>query len=331
MRVLCVLNPRAGGGVAKKVWPSVVAQLDRLGVTHQVLLLEDGMPLADQVVALLTAAGPETYGAVAGMGGDGTHSGVINGLMRFKTAFPGIPTPPYAFIPLGTGNDIAKSLGIRIDDALSPRDLRRAVSAIVHGADYGLDLGTIGNLYFADALTVGLDSSILKERNTRKRLIERIPVLRSLVRGRFLYTLSLGSRFLRQELVESEIEVDGKVWYRGAMLNLVINNTRIYAGDFDFSAEAYADDGQLDVVLFAAHTDYLARYLLAIRHNPARVRELSDDLHRRSMHTQGRRIAIRLSRPEPAQVDGEEFPGGVTFAVGVVQRALRIKVPAELV
>ena len=201
----------------------------------------------------------------------------------------------------------------------------------MHGADYGLDLGTIGDLYFADALTIGLDSRILRERNTSKRLIERIPVVRNLVRGRFLYTLSLGSRFFRQDLVESEVEVDGKVWYQGAMLNLVVNNTRIYAGDFDFSADAYADDGLLDVVLFTAHTDYLARYLLAIRHNPARVRELSDDLHRRSMHTQGRRLTIRLSRSEPAQVDGEEFPGGTTFNVGVVQRALRIKIPAELV
>jgi diacylglycerol kinase family enzyme len=113
------------------------------------------------------------------------------------------------------------------------------------------------------------------------------------------------------------------------MINLVVNNTRIYAGGFDFSEDAYADDGLLDVVLFTAHTDYLARYLLAMRHNPDRIRNLSDDLHRRSMHIQGARFDIHLSRPEPTQVDGEESTDSAHLQVSVIQRAFRIKIPAE--
>ena len=329
MNVLCVLNPGAAGGAAAKLWPDVAGQLQRLGATFDLLTLRDKSPLRGQVVSRLESAPPGHYGMVAGIGGDGTHSGIINGLMEYGAGPGRPPRPRYAFVPLGTGNDIAKSLGIRICDDFSARDLRRAVSTLVHGADYCLDLGVINGLYFADALTVGLDSRILIERNRQKRAMERIPWVRGLARGRFLYTVSWGSRFLQQAPVDGEIVVDGTSWYRGRFINVVINNTRIYAGDFDFCVNAYPDDGLLDVVLFNAHADYLTRYLLAIRHNPDKLRELSDDLHRRSMHIQGRTIEIHLDRPEPAQADGEVLAAASDFSVGVVPGALSIKTPAE--
>jgi diacylglycerol kinase family enzyme len=329
MKVLCVLNPGAAGGDALKLWPVVAELLQQQGADYELLSCGIGSRIQDQVYAHLMEAGPATYEVVAGIGGDGTHAAVINGLMQVREACGGILNLRYAFIPLGTGNDIAKSLGIRIQDDYSPRDLRRAVSTILHGADYCLDLGVINGTYFADALTIGLDSRILMERNTHKRALEAIPLLKYLAKGRFLYTMSWGSRFFQHAPVEGEIRVDGKSWYTGRLINVVVNNTRIYAGDFDFSKDAYPDDGLLDVVLFNAHVDYLTRYLLAIRHNPDKIRDLSAELHRRSMHIQGREIEIRLADPEPAQVDGEEFPGDSVFKVSVAHRVLPIKTPAE--
>jgi len=328
MKVLCVLNPGAAGGDALKLWPVVADLLHQQGVDYEVLSC-DGSPIKDQVYSQLMAAGAAAYDVVAGIGGDGTHAAVINALMQVRAACGGILKPQYAFIPLGTGNDIAKSLGIRIKDEYSPRDLRRAVSTILHGADYCLDLGVINGTYFADALTIGLDSRILMERNTHKRALETIPLLKYLAKGRFLYTMSWGSRFLQHAPVVGEIRVDGKSWYTGRLINVVVNNTRIYAGDFDFSRDAYPDDGLLDVVLFNAHVDYLTRYLLAIRHNPDKIRDLSAELHRRSMQIQGREIEIRLEDPEPAQVDGEEFPEDSIFKISVAHRVLPIKTPAE--
>ena len=327
MKVLCVLNPEAAGGLALERWPSVAALFQRLKVDFELLSLSSDSSLQGQIVEHLACGTVRRYDVVAGIGGDGTHAGIINGLMRFRAERPDAALPPYAFIPIGTGNDIAKSLGIQIQDVFSPRDLRRAVEAVVHGADYALDLGILGGLYFADAVTIGLDSRILRERNVRKRMIERIPFLRHLARGRWLYTVSAGSRFFNQPPVECQIAADGALWYSGPMINVVINNTRIYAGGFDFSAEAYADDGLLDVVLFTGHTDYLAQYLLAIRRNPERIRELSDDLHKRSQHCQAGHVALRLSAPEPAQVDGEELPDAADFEIGIARRALRIKTP----
>ena len=177
VKVLCVLNPGAAGGKAASLWPDVAELLQRQGADFELLTWQKGMDLKRQVCDRLTVAGPGAYDVVAGIGGDGTHACVINGMMAYHEGVSAPPLPRYAFIPLGTGNDIAKSLGIRIQDDYSARDLRRAVSTIAHGADYCLDLGLINGLYFADALTVGLDSRILVERNTRKRAMEKIPLL----------------------------------------------------------------------------------------------------------------------------------------------------------
>lgn len=329
MHVLCVLNPGAAGGLASERWPDVSAMVQALGATYDLLSLVPGRSIPDQVTDYLETHSCLRFDAVAGVGGDGTHSGIINGMMTYRNRLADRTLPPYAFIPLGTGNDIAKSLGVRIRDEYSAKDLRRAVSAVVHGADYALDLGLIDGVYFADALTVGLDSGVLKERNANKRLIENIPVLRHLARGRLLYTYSLGTILFRHALSKVEVVVDGHPWYEGPMINLVVNNTRIYAGDFDFSANAFADDGLLDVVLFADQRDYLARYLLAIRHNPASLRQLSEELNVRARHVQGRRISISVDSPQSAQVDGEERPDSNRFEVSVVQKALRIKTPVE--
>jgi len=329
MKVLCVLNPSAAGGDAKRLWPVVAELLQRQNVGFDLLTSQCGVALKDQVAACLAAIGPGVYDVVAGIGGDGTHAGVINGIMRFGKEAASGQIPVYAFIPIGTGNDIAKSLGIRLRDEYSARDLRRAVSTIAHGADYRLDLGLVNDTYFADALTIGLDCRILKERNVSKRRIETIPLVRFLARGKFLYTVSWSSRFFMHEPVDAEVMVDGHLWYKGKMINVIINNTRIYAGDFDFSMDAYPDDGLLDIVLFTDHKDYLTRYLLAIRHNPDKIRELSDELHRRSLHIQGHDVEVRMVQKESAQIDGEEFPEDSLFKVTILPQALSIKTPAE--
>lgn len=328
MKVLCVLNLLAAGGSAAQRWPTVADLLRRLGVTYE-LLADEKEPLAVSLGRRFETCRPEEWGVIAGVGGDGTHSAIFNFLMEYGREHPNVVLPPYAFIPLGTGNDIAKSFGLNSRDDFFVSDLRRSVSTILHGADYRLDLGILNGVYFADAFTIGLDSHVLRLRNAQKKRIERIPVLRHLARGSFLYTSALGVLFWKHRPLDAEVVVDGSCWYVGPILNMVVNNTRIYAGGFDLSTDTYADDGLLDVVLFTGHTDYLRKYSLAIRHNPDKIREFSDRLHRMSSHVQGRRIHIRLSRAEAAQLDGEEIPGAADFDIGVVPRAIAIKTPAE--
>ena len=328
IHVLCVLNPASGNGLGRRRWPEVASLMETFGLSYEVLMV-NGQPLAEAVFHHLQRKGGGAYGVICGIGGDGTHSQIINALMRFRAQCPGQDLPPYALIPLGTGNDIAKSFGLTDRENLFVSDLRRAVATIRHGVDYWLDLGRMGDLYFVDALTIGLDSRILEEHNRYKEEIIKHPLLSRLIRGNILYTYCMGLRFWNHATIEAEINVDGKDWYRGPVLNLIVNNTRIYGGEFVICPDSFANDGLLEVVVFAGHYDYLARYFLALRNNPREIHKLAAKMGNVSKHIQGRNIRISLSNPEAAQYDGEMLPLTREYAIEVVPRVIRIKVPAE--
>lgn len=328
MKILCALNPTAGSGAAPERWPRIQALFQSLDIAYD-LLADPDIRLGRQVADHLEARGLSAYEAVVGIGGDGTHSAVINALLDYRARHSNLLLPPYALIPLGTGNDIAKSFGIDSRDDFFADDLRRAVTAIVHGAEYLLDAGFTGKAWFVDALTIGLDSHVLREHNRRKRRMGRFPWLRRLIKGNVLYVLSMGTRFWKQDLVHADIRVDGRPWYSGPVLNVIINNTRVYGGEFVFFPDAYANDGLLDVILFTGHTDYLKKYLLSFRQQPSQIRRMADHLGKVSLITQGKSIEVALSRPERAQMDGEELPAAGHFAVTVIPHAIRLKIPAE--
>lgn len=327
LRVLCALNPVAGTGIALRRWPKIAALMDALRIEPELLAGQE-TPLTEQVLAHLRQGDIRRYAAIVGVGGDGTHSCLINALMAYRRAHPQ-PLPPYVLIPMGTGNDIAKSFNIDAREDLFVSDLRRAVAAIRYGADYMLDLGRFRGRYFVDALTIGLDSSILREHNRRKAEIARFPLLREIVKGQLLYTWCAGLRFWRQRLMPVEIAIDGRPWYAGSVLNVLINNTRVYGGEFAIAPDAYANDGLLDVVVFTGRTDYLRKYLLTYRNNPWQVQKVAQRLSQVASYVQGRRVEIALTRPETAQCDGEELPADSRFEVTVEPRAFHIKLPAE--
>jgi|GEM_PF-609182 len=328
IHTLCVLNPTAGNGEPLQRWPRVASLMESFGITCDLLSRYEESPGA-QVVRRLEQEGAGRYAAIVGVGGDGTHSNVMNALMAFRSSRPEITLPPYAMIPMGTGNSIAKSFGLDSHEDIFTSDLRRAVATIRYGADYLMDLGRLDQAWFVNALTIGLDSSILREHNRRKEEMSKVPLLRRLIRGNLLYTWCAGVRLWRQRLIEAQIDVDGNPWYSGTVVNLVINNTRVYAGEFVLCPDAFANDGLLEVVVIAGHTDYLKKYLLSFRTHPRQIRTMPERFRRESAMKQGKRIEVRLSRPEPAQFDGEELPASVRFEVEVAPRALRIKIPAE--
>lgn len=329
MNILCLLNPASADGKALAKWPHVAAMMAEFGMRVD-LLAEKGVPLQTQLLRRVENTGIESYAAIAGIGGDGTHSSILNAMMNHSRLHPGFVWPPYAFIPMGTGNDIARSLGLASRDNFFVSDLRRAISTILHGADYRMDLGLLnGKTHFADALTIGLDSRVLQERNMNRRWIRRVPLLRNLLRGKLLYTLSFGPRLLQHSPFRATIDIDGALWYSGPMVNLVIKNTRIYAGEFDFCPATYSNDGLLDVVVFTGHVDYLTSYILALRSNPQAIRKWVMKMKKESTHIRARNIAISIEPPEAAQLDGEEIPAAEKYEVEVIPGAVHIKTPAE--
>ena len=75
-------------------------------------------------------------------GGDGTLNETVTGLMQLD------PRPPLGYLPAGTVNDFASSLGI-------PKDLEAAAQAVLSGSPVDVDIGRFGEQYFTYVAAFG--------------------------------------------------------------------------------------------------------------------------------------------------------------------------------
>ena len=126
MKITILLNPSAGRGKARRRLRRVLATLRRAGASAEVR--ESRSPR--HLVELARQAGGEKPDLIASAGGDGTHHYVINGLAGADI--------PLGLLPMGSGNDFAKGLGI-------PADLEAATLALLNGQARQIDLARAGS------------------------------------------------------------------------------------------------------------------------------------------------------------------------------------------
>ena len=231
MRTLAVaINPTASFGRGREVGPQVVAMLRGQGlVVHE--LIAPSLDVLRAEAAARLAGGVD---ALVVVGGDG----MVN-LGVELTAGTGIPL---GIIPSGTGNDMARGLGIALDDP------EAAVQEMLAALDRGprvidaarIDYGTgpsAGSRRFACVLSAGFDA-IVNERANRMRR----------PRGRSRYTIALLVELARLRPIDYRLVVDGVEHRERALLVSVGNNTSL-GGGMKVTPAALLDDGLLDVML----------------------------------------------------------------------------------
>ena len=153
-----VVNPAAGGGKALRKWPHIADRLQRQGISFDVRITHD----IAEVGPAVSAAISEGFRHFISVGGDGSHHTLIN------AAYPAPERLTMAIVPVGTGNDWARTFGIR-------RDIRQAVTHIVTGKVIRHALGTVtfdeGDRfrYFVNVLGCGLDGFVMQGMSRQPR------------------------------------------------------------------------------------------------------------------------------------------------------------------
>jgi diacylglycerol kinase family enzyme len=248
--------------------------------------------------------------AVAGIGGDGTHMSIINAIMSLPAELRD-DAPPYALIPFGTGNDVAKSLGI----PPGPGSLDKAVDVMLDGRLLQMDLGRFNGKFFADAVSIGMDPSILTRRNELQGAITGGTLVGY---GFYLAASAIAVPMFRD--VDATVVTDGTIWYEGRLTSMVVNNSSIYAGEFALTPETSLTDGLLDVRRVTGKFAYSTTYMRSWRRFPPMPN--SDTC------VQAKCVEINLDRELPVQVDGELLHTSDHLTINCVGAALDVKVPA---
>lgn len=279
----------------------------------------------DPGVAMAREAVAAGVRVVLAVGGDGTVRAVVEGLRGSGTAL--------ALVPRGTGNLLARNLGLALDD------VDEAISTAFAGEERRIDLG-VARLHreggdspeervFLVLGGVGLDAQMLV--NTDDELKKRA--------GWLAYVQAIGRSLKGGRRIKLSYRIDGAEPHRARVHTLMVGNVGLLTGDVVLLPDAEIDDGVLDLV--ALRPDGLVGWAqvffrVLVEHrvmrrqpdstwlplNKGGAKRLDSLRYRR-----GQRFDVRLSEPEPFELDGDEMGEVVGFSMGVEAGGLVVRVP----
>lgn len=223
MRAVVIINPKAGGGrsegldACKGLARNV---LEPLGYGTEVLVTN----AAGHATVASARAREEGADLVVAWGGDGTVNEVGVSLVGSKT--------PLGIVPAGSGNGLARDLGI-------PKDPAGALRAAGTGRLRSIDVGEFGKALFFNVAGVGLDAAVA----ARLALPNARRGLAGYVQAAFL----VWPRYAPQRFrLTGDMTYDGDAWF------IAVANSRQYGNGAQIAPEARLDDGRLDIVVVEA-------------------------------------------------------------------------------
>ena len=287
-RALFIVNPHSRRG--REHSPEVRRRLAELGLE---LVSEDAEAGQDWSDVILRHQGEIDRVVVAG--GDGTLNAVVQGLVGTGL--------PLAVIPLGTANNLARTLEI-------PLTIPEACEVAVRGARRRIDLGRVNGRYFFTTASMGLSVQITEEltSKTKRRW------------GPLAYGVAAVRALTRSRAFHADISWPGGKRH-SRTVQIVVGNGRYYGSALAVAADATIDDARLDL------------YSLEVRHW-LEIVALVPSLRRGRHGRKGSVEALRATEfeittvvPREINVDGE-ICGTTPARLQVVAGVLEVFAPA---
>lgn len=213
-RGLLLLNPNARSG--KQPIDDILDDLWNGGID----LVPETFDTPHEVSADIIAK-KDQVDCVIVCGGDGTINAAARGLMQ-----TGLPA---GILPMGTANDLARTLGI-------PTDLKAAAEIIAAGGTRRIDVGTVNEHPFFNVASLGLSADLARglSRETKRRW------------GRLGYAIAAANVLAKARPFSAWIRnKDGVV--RVKTMQIAVGNGRHYGGGNVIEENADIDDGALDL------------------------------------------------------------------------------------
>jgi len=242
----------------------------------------------------IIAAHKDEIDRVIVAGGDGSLNSVAGSLHQHGLTL--------AILPLGTANDLARTLGI-------PDDLNKACRIIIEGHCQWVDLGMVNGHYYFNVANMGLGTKITGELTPEVKKHW----------GVFSYLKALLAALSHRRSFRLKINVDG-VDYKMQSMHVTVGNGRYYGGGNLVHENARIDDGKLTLYSLKPLT-----FLQLLTLSPL----LRTGAHHQSeqvFNIQGKNISIQTSRRLEVHADGE-YLTDTPAQCQSVHRALQIIVP----
>jgi diacylglycerol kinase (ATP) len=206
-------------------------------------------------------------------GGDGTLNGVAPAVLKSRK--------PLGILPMGTANDLARTLEI-------PVDLAKAADIIADGRRRCIDVGLANGLPFFNVASLGLSAELAEtlDSGTKRRF------------GQVGYALA-GLRVLRKARTFRAVIASAHETVRVTTYQIAVGNGRYYGGGVAVRPDAAIDDALLD--LYSLEPGSLWKVILTA----PLFKRGHHGVFREVRTARGRKLEIRTGAPMPVNLDGE--------------------------
>ena len=166
-------------------------------------------------------------------GGDGTLNEAVNALSRLRKK------PLLGYIPAGTVNDVAHSVGI-------PRNIKKAVKNILEGVPFAHDTIKVNDRYGIYVCCAGLftETSYATTQTSKKKI------------GKLAYVFHGIKKVFSTPAFEVKLRAEDKEIEKKCSFFLMLNSR--YVGGFPVNKRARLNDGLIDVVLISNKRDTIS-------------------------------------------------------------------------
>jgi len=295
-KLLLIVNPCAGQKKAKKLLSEIIEIFNNAGftvITH----ITNGS--GDAEAACIRYA--DEVNRIVCCGGDGTFNETVSGVLKSGQDIP------IGYIPAGSTNDFATSLGLSTDILEAARD-------IIRGKAQRLDVGIFGNRYFSYVASFG---AFTRTSYTTPQSLKNLL-------GHTAYVLSGIQELsqIRSHPVRLELS-DGTVIEDEFIFGAISNSTSV-GGVLTLSPERVdMADGKFELLLIRSPKDLFELSEC--------VRALQQKTYNCEMITLVDTPRVTVTAPEemPWTLDGEQEPGHRQITAACLERAIRVFQKAE--
>jgi diacylglycerol kinase family enzyme len=296
MNALILINPKAAGGRAQKLFPLIQDHLN----AHPGPIKHIQIEMPESINAglhLLAQTKPNTRVVI--VGGDGTLNKMLPGLMF--SAFE------IGLVPYGSGNDCARAWGLH--GMMWQEALQFALSGKAQAIDLGqVELAAGQTHFFHSSLAVGFDASV------GNRALAGPKFLRGLPR----YLLATFRELAHLRNWDMRISVDGVTAHQGTTLLGSTLNTPSYGGGMPAVPHALIDDGKLNLLMAGQFNRFqtllmLPRLLMGLHLSHSRIKTEAF-----------LRAEINSSQALPIAADGESLGFSNQISIEVLPSALNV-------
>lgn len=287
-----VLNPVAGNGQPEQIKEILQSTLGGDKYHLYETTGDESLPTVVQ-----TAVNEHEYAWVAAIGGDGTVSQVVNGLIGSDT--------PLLILPGGTANVLAQDLDIS-------QDIEEACQLLEEGIIKSIDAMRIDDYHFIHQIGIGLESLTMD--NTSSEQKNRWGV------AAYLWT-AIKEAFGWQPHLFT-LTIDGKKQQHHASELAIANVGKIGVFGLHWDGKIMPDDGRLDIIILRARSliDY-AQTIWALATGKQHQSHHFDIL---PAHEE---IQVETRQKLPVHGDGEVLEDTLPFTVVLIPNALKVFVP----